>query len=440
MAKKPIRLEADVVIAGSGPCGASIARDLSKKGKKVIVLEKGPWVKKLGNPLAFAKAVENRGQLKTVENDGSVVFSAKCVGGGSLVYTGACAEPNIEMWKKYGIDITQEIAETKKDCRVNKVPDNLVAPGVKRMMAAAQELGYPWQRLDRFFDPAKCKFGCGRCNFGCAQGAKWTAVEFIRDAEEHGATVLPNVTVRDAIVENGMAGGMRARGKGGQDYEVYAKIAVSSAGGMGSARIMQRSGISEAGRSFLGDPTLPIMGFVKEGVGGKGELGIDTGWFDEEHGVFFANAYGIRLTYWVQMLQSKHLRDLFHFGRGMQVMCKIGDDFAGRVFLQEGKISKKYTEKDLLRFDYARVMAEKILVKAGCDPYHIIPGQIVMGHPGGTVRVGTLLDSNLQTSIKNLYCCDSSVVPEDLGRPPMLTLVSIAKRQAKILDKILSGK
>ena len=441
MANKLQKLEADVVIAGSGPGGATIAKELSNKGKKVIVLEKGPWIKKVGSPLAFAKAVENKGQLRTVENDGSVVFQARCIGGGSLVYTGAVGQPQHHMWKKYGIDITREEEEARKDCRVNKVPDDLVAPGVKRLMAAAQELGYPWERLERFFDPAKCKVGCSKCNFGCAAGAKWTAVEFIKEAEKHGAKVLPNVTVRDVIVEGGVAGGMRARGKDGQEYEVHAKIVVSAAGGMGTARILQRSGIPEAGSSFVGDPTLSIMGFVKEGLGQAGELGIDTGWSDEEHGVFFANAYGSRTMYALMTLgpnKIKRIRNMFRFGKGMQIMCKVTDDFEGRVFLQEGKVSKHYTPRDLLRFDYARVVAEKILIKAGCDPYNIIPTQIVMGHPGGTVKVGTLLDSNLQTKIKNLYCCDTSVIPEDLGRPPMLTIVAISKRLAKHLDTVLA--
>jgi choline dehydrogenase-like flavoprotein len=35
------RLEADVVIAGSGPGGCTVAKELSAKGKKVVMLEKG---------------------------------------------------------------------------------------------------------------------------------------------------------------------------------------------------------------------------------------------------------------------------------------------------------------------------------------------------------------------------------------------------------------
>ncbi|NOQ43921.1 MAG: FAD-binding protein, partial [Dehalococcoidia bacterium] len=41
VAGKVKQLEADVVIAGSGPGGCAIAKELSKKGKKVILIEKG---------------------------------------------------------------------------------------------------------------------------------------------------------------------------------------------------------------------------------------------------------------------------------------------------------------------------------------------------------------------------------------------------------------
>ncbi|MFA4835841.1 MAG: GMC family oxidoreductase N-terminal domain-containing protein [Dehalococcoidia bacterium] len=443
MANNLQKMEADVVIAGSGPCGATVARELSRNGKKVVILEKGPWVKKVGNVLVFSKAVENKGQLKTIENDNSIVFTARCIGGGSLVYNGAVGEPDHAMWKKYGIDLTQETQEIRKECRVNKVPDHLIAPAVKHLLAAANELGYPWKPMDKFFDPSKCKAGCMKCIFGCPENSKWTAIEFIREAQEHGAKVLPNVTVRNVIVENGVAGGIMARGNNGQEYEVRARVVVSSAGGMGTARILQRSGIPEAGNSFVGDPTVSVMGFLKEGTGQAGEMSMSIGWHDDEHGVLFANAFPARSIYTAMELMSPHktkgIRNLFRYRKGMQIMCKITDDFEGRVFLEEGKVSKKYTRRDLQRFDYGKATAEKILIKAGCDPYDFEYSKAVLGHPGGTARVGHLVDSNLQTPIKNLYACDTSVFPEDLGRPPTLSLLALAKRLGKHLNGLESG-
>ncbi len=49
-------------------------------------------------------------------------------------------------------------------------------------------------------------------------------------------------------------------------------------------------------------------------------------------------------------------------------------------------------------------------------------------------RIGEVVDSNLETDIKNLYCCDASVFPSSLGLPVVWTAVSLGKRLAKHID------
>ncbi len=59
---------------------------------------------------------------------------------------------------------------------------------------------------------------------------------------------------------------------------------------------------------------------------------------------------------------------------------------------------------------------------------------IVVGSgPGGTVKIGELLDENLKTRQDNLYVCDCSVIPESWGLPPTLSLICLGKRLAKHL-------
>ena len=169
---------------------------------------------------------------------------------------------------------------------------------------------------------------------------------------------------------------------------------------------------------------------------------METGFHDEEHGLFYANALGGRMLAWASLATAEKRKKLYHamhFNKAFMIMIKANDDLEGRIYLKEGKISKRYTKSDLLKLDYGRVVAEKIMIKAGCDPYTIFHEEsIILGHPGGTVKVGTLLDSDLQTKIKNLYCCDTSVFPEHLGIPPTLSLLAISKRLAKHLNAKLS--
>ena len=54
-------------------------------------------------------------------------------------------------------------------------------------------------------------------------------------------------------------------------------------------------------------------------------------------------------------------------------------------------------------------------------------------HPGGTAKIGEIVDSNLETEISNLYVCDASVLPISPGKPPILTILALSKRLADYL-------
>jgi choline dehydrogenase-like flavoprotein len=75
-------------------------------------------------------------------------------------------------------------------------------------------------------------------------------------------------------------------------------------------------------------------------------------------------------------------------------------------------------------------VAARILRQAACDPDTIFTTPLRGTHPSGTVRIGAMLDTNLQTEVPNLYVCDASVFPEALARPTVLTIISLARRLA----------
>jgi len=444
MARQVEKLEADVVIAGGGPAGCSIARDLSRRGKKVILIEKGTDNDRLlGNGLGVFLRLEKGFHFpmplkKTTQGD--TVILAKCLGGGTLLYAGSAFEPDVEYWKKHGIELQQEmIDEAAKECWVNMPPDDFIGPGTKRVWEAADELGFPFEKLQRHVDFTKCKPNCEYCINGCRRTAKWTALEFAAEAIKNGTTLLIRTEVQDIIIEDGVAVGVRAKGKGGQRYQINAKVVVCSAGGTHTARILQRSGFPEAGSWFTGDPTFFTFGFVKDGPTNSAEHSMTAGWHDEEHGVIFCSMLSPYLSWHMQIIQDEHfrgLKTLSKYPKTLGMFAKVSDEGVGRVSA-DGKISKTFTKQDLGRFEYARGVNEKILVKAGCDPDDLHHSGFVMGHPSGTVRVGELLDTDLQTSVKNLYCCDTSVMPEAPGRPPAMTVVVLAKRLAKHLETVV---
>ena len=203
--------------------------------------------------------------------------------------------------------------------------------------------------------------------------------------------------------------------------------------------ILKRAGLYEAESWFAGDATVISTGFLREGKGNGYEHTMSVGFHDEEHGCVFATTLGPSGIWRMTRLQGsglRGLRDWRRYSKALGVFCKISDEGVGNVPL-EGRPSRVMTDRDRYRMDYGRVTNEQILTKAGCDPYSIRHNRPTLGHPGLTVRVGKLLDSNLETPIKNLYCCDTSVLPEAPGIPPALTVVVLGKRLAKRLEAMV---
>ena len=117
------------------------------------------------------------------------------------------------------------------------------------------------------------------------------------------------------------------------------------------------------------------------------------------------------------------------------VMIKLKDDISG-VLESERRISKPFTANDQKKLDHAAGVARHILLKAGADPDSIFLTPMRGTHPCATVRIGDLLDRNLQTEIENLYVCDASAFPEALARPTVLTIIGLGKR---LVDHLLAA-
>ncbi len=115
------------------------------------------------------------------------------------------------------------------------------------------------------------------------------------------------------------------------------------------------------------------------------------------------------------------------------VMIKLKDEISGGVF-PDGKISKPLTANDRSRLGRAEEVCRTILTEAGAERSSIFMTPLRGTHPSGTVRLGTLVDQNLQTETQGLYVCDASVFPEALDRPTVLTIIGLAKRLAKHLS------
>jgi len=433
----------DYIIVGSGPGGATLAKELSGKTKNILVIEYGPKFTKTGairvTPIFFSK---EKVPLKT---DGGIwVGRARILGGSSYVAMGNAVIPPKRIFEEWGIDLSQELESARKDLRVNPMPTHFMGKGTKRINEAVKSLGWEMKPTPKCVDFTKC-INCGQCMFGCPTGAKWTALEFIDEATENGADLLLDTEVTEVLHENGRVNGIRATKKG-KTFNIYGKNIILSAGALETPRILQNSGVPEAGKGLAMDVYQATYGYTKD-VGMKNEIILATyleQLIDDKE--FFPAPYMYIPLYLVRDIVgyapekfnlANQIKIVFksrriNANRLIGMMTKIRDEMTGEVN-NDGTIQKSLTKKDKEKLEEAYEINKKILIAAGANPKTIHKGSYESGHPCCTASIGKVVNENQETRIKGLFVSDASIFPSPLGMPTILTIVAFSKRLAKYL-------
>jgi translation initiation factor 2 gamma subunit (eIF-2gamma) len=132
-------------------------------------------------------------------------------------------------------------------------------------------------------------------------------------------------------------------------------------------------------------------------------------------------------------LEVFKFKQAFSYSNVVPIMVKVKDGLGGSI--KNGSwIWKTLKSEDKKKLDKGHLHAKKILENAGAtDVYR---SWYIAAHPGGTVKIGEHVDTNLKTKFDNLYVCDCSVIPEAWGLPPTFTLLALGKRLAKHLTGV----
>jgi choline dehydrogenase-like flavoprotein len=421
----------DYVIVGSGAGGATLAKELSTKSKSVAVLEKGVKEEKLGTLLdSFRYFDLNIMKMPLKSKEGIILWRSFMAGGSTVVCCGngvRCLEKELS---EFGIYLDEEFKEAEEEMGIVPYDIRRLSSGTKRILEVCAELGYSMEPMPKFINPKKCR-RCGNCQMGCKYDAKWTAVEYLNEAADNGVDIYYNQVVDKVIIENGSAKGVSLKGKNGQST-INTQAVILSAGGVGTPIIMQRSGLSKAGAKFFMDMLVNTYGVAK-GLNQTNEptMAIVDHEFHKDEG-FILSTF-IPQSRLVRFAELGIKGALMPTNEILGIMTKTADDSVGEIY-PDGTFSKTITEKDKKRLNKGSSISKEILIKAGADRKSIIVSKVQGGHPGGTAAIGELVDSNLQTEVNNLFVCDASVLPVSPGLPPILTIVALAKRLAKMLN------
>lgn len=278
-----VQLEADVVVVGSGAGGGVVAAELARAGRKVLVIEAGPYVDETTMPRdeldAFGRLYLNYGLLSTW--DGAITMLAGSgVGGGTLVNWMTCLDApddvRAEWAREHGLDGLDgaewagDVAAIERELGV--APAVVIPPKDELIRRGAAALGWDAGVIRR--NASDCG-ECGSCPFGCRRGTKQSGIRaHLADAVAHGAEVLDRARVTHVTTfgEGGRVAGVMGNLAAAPDappgtptgfFRARAAQVVLAAGALRSPAILQasRAAHPDIGRHLRIHP-VPVVGAI----------------------------------------------------------------------------------------------------------------------------------------------------------------------------------
>jgi choline dehydrogenase-like flavoprotein len=415
------------IVVGSGAAGAAAARSLQGTFS-VTVLERGGEFRPLGVSLRFVEKAKRLGLLFD-ERLIAVLFPAMRIekadrdmihvrglgtGGTTTLATGSALRLDGGL-RAMGIDLDAEFGELEKEIPIHTNHRRRWKPVTEQVFDACAAMGLGPQPLPKMSDPAKC-VNCGRCVLGCPVEAKWDARRFLRDARDLGAEVVTDCHVTGLRLESGRARGVAAVRRS-RRVDFPADLVILAAGGIGSPAVLEDSGIPCRPTLFV-DPVLCV---AAEWTGAKQSEDIPMPFVVEREGFIIAPYFDYLSYFFNRGWKPKAENTL-------SLMVKLADESRG--FVSKGSIRKSLSPADRERMAGAIRLCEDIFNKLGVPKERTFPGTLNAGHPGGMLPLTPAEAATLHNPAlpENVYLADPTLFPAALGRPPILTIMALARK------------
>lgn len=419
------------IVIGSGAGGATVAKELQGKFN-VTVLEAGKEFHPLSMDLPTIELGKKTGLLlderemslffRTIQirkTPDMVLVNGIGLGGTTTISTGNGVRMDRDL-KAIGINLDDEFEELFREIPVTTVHQKRWHKHTRRLFEICGELGLNPQPMPKMGNYERC-ISCGRCIFGCKNGAKWDSRQFLQIARDRGAQVMTNRRVERVLIENEHATGVEARH--GWSREFYpADLVILAAGGFGTPVILQNSGIRCEPRLFV-DPVLCLGTEWEDALQCKE---IEMPFFiQRDH--FLLSPYFDYVSFLFNKAWRYPAKDT------LGIMIKLADSTTGSISKQE--LRKTLTALDKERLSGAVETGKEILRRFGAKDKDIFLGTINAGHPGGMLPLTEREAKSFHHDRlpENLYVADATLIPKSLGNPPILTIVAIAKRISKLV-------
>ncbi|MBR0404014.1 MAG: GMC family oxidoreductase, partial [Eggerthellaceae bacterium] len=419
------------IVVGSGAGGCMAAKELAACGMDVVVLEAGrafkpfAWDMNKLEPLRRAGLFFDERMIQLLfpemridkAQGGLVHVVGRAVGGTTTLATG-----NALRYDRYladlGVNLDAEFVELASEVPQTTEHRSGWSELTERLFAAFEDLGLDPQVTPKFMVDASRCVACGECVLGCKFGAKWTADRLIDGVE--GIDLVEDATVRQVVIEEGRATGVVVR-IGGKNEFIAADVVVLAAGGLGTPVILNASGIPASPTLFV-DPVLCVAARW-EGAGLERQLPMP---FVSEQPDFILSPYFDWLSFYFNSAWRMPHGDI------MSIMIKMAD-------ASIGSYDGKHLDKPLVDTDWETIaravdLSYDVFEAVGVSRDKAFFGTLNAGHPGGCFPLTEAEASTLHhdTLPGNLFLADASLLPRSMGNPPSLTIMALAKRDARL--------
>jgi len=485
--------EAEYVVVGSGPGGASVALTLARGGAKVAVVEAGPWLDPDDYPhSAFGGMRDLMDEWGSTIARGRAlwpVVQGRAVGGTSVINSAICVrtpDDIFEQWtREHGLPSFREAFgrhqdRIERELTAEEVPVPSLGRSNELAILGGERAKLGGHVMQRY---AKACAGSGQCLQGCRGRRKQSLnLNYLPEVLARGGSILSSAPVKRVVLEKDRAVGVEGRFRHpstrarGAAFSVRATKAVIVAGSAThSPALLLRSGVKSRalGQYFRAHPGTGMFGVYEQPV--DMNLGVTQGWATTR----FRERPGLKLETLSIPLELVASRLA---GAGPELMARLAEYRHIAMWCvavraeSVGSVSNGLFDRPVVRYGMDRPDMErlrfgmKLLAEqhfaAGARavlpgifgmPYRLGPYEVdllddapldprryiaIMSHLFGGCTMGTdparsvCDESGRVRGYRGLLVADASLIPTNLGVNPQHTIMALA---AEVGERLLAA-